>query len=201
MSQHLSFVAWDPRHAEVVARDDLAITRRADGIEIVSSHHHLRSGLPTHQVRYRCDADWTPRSIVVAADGAWCYQVRFRAHESVTVARVTDRCERTIVERHHVARDRAAFLLNVGLYFPLCLVARYRHDEGGVQRFELIPEGFCLVELRPGTAGVLRVHIAIELPQVSDELTGTATPGGDLIEYRTSGAGLVVRRTEENQLC
>lgn len=197
------YVATDLSQGVQVAYDWFGVKPAENGLVIESRHTVMGvPGMPVQHVQFAVEPNWTPRHITVQADQLLCLEVDFL--DTATVMSVLEKGSSRKIELP-IARDRALFLLNGGLYFPLHIVRRFNFDDPQPQQFNIIPNGLAEVTRLADKVEeneTLRVlETKISLPGYEDALRLYVNAKGDLVRYQARNQNLVVELEQRGELC
>jgi len=197
------YVATDLIQGIQVAYDWFAVKPAENGLVIESRHTVMGvPGMPVQHAQFAVEPDWTPRRITVQADQLLSLEVEFS--DTATVMFISEKDSSRKIELP-IGRDRALFLLNGGLYFPLHIVRRFNFDDSKPQQFNIIPNGLAEVTRLPDKVEeneTLRIlETKISLPGYEDVLRLYVNAHGDLVRYQARNQNLVVQLEERGELC
>lgn len=197
------YVATNLTQGVQVAYDWFAVKPAQDGLVIESRHTVMGvPSMPVQQAQFAVEPDWTPRHIKVQADQLFSLEVEFQ--ETATVMSISQQDNNQRVEVP-IGRDRALFLLNGGLYFPLHIVRRFNFDDAQPQQFNIIPNGLAeATRLSDSVEGNERLRVLetkISLPGFEDVLRLYVNEHGDLVRYQARNQNLVVELEERGPIC
>jgi len=152
--------------------------------------------------RFTVGPDWTPRYIQVQAEPVFSLEVQFE--DRVTVMSFTEKDSSRRVE-FPIGRERALFLLNGGLYFPLHIVRRFDFDSTQPQQFSIVPTGIAevsrLEDTVEGGETLRLLETKISLPGYDEVLRLYVNTRGDLVRYQARNQNVVVKLEESGRLC
>jgi hypothetical protein len=197
------YVATSLTEGVQVAYDWFSVKPVENGLLIESRHTVM--GVPTMPVQhaqFTVGADWTPRYIRVQAEPLFSLEVEFA--DQVIVMSISEKDSSRKVE-FPIGRDRALFLLNGGLYFPLHIVRRFDFTSNRPQQFSIVPTGMAevsrLEDIVEDGETLRLLETQISLPGYDEVLRLYVSTRGDLVRYQARNQNVVVKLEESGRLC